>query len=216
MDIVNQAFKKLLQAKTIDDVDRILDDLNVDKKYRIAEQLYPEIKFKITEKEILELKSKKIVSDENFVSNVPNSDALSKLLYALAWKNGDLLKLKHIIEGIIGGDEDTKENGLVFYQFGKHLSNESVEPIIDQNVLRAFGIYLANGDNSKIDRLKRLSLITKKEKKLIAEYKTWLKSDLTQELRDTPQYSNHVDKVLFALGKFVKNRERIQKDSISL
>src|SRR5690606_32497026 len=105
---------------------------------------------------------------------VSSADPLAKLLYSVLWKNGDLLKVKHIIEGIVSEEIDDKENGLVFYQFGKYLAKMPGEPIIDQHVLRAFGAYKANGDKEKLKRLKRLSLITIKEKKLIYEYKSWL------------------------------------------
>jgi hypothetical protein len=54
----------------------------------------------------------------------------------MAWKNNDLKKLKHIIEGI-KDENEYKKTGIVFYQFGKHLRNIG-EPIIDQHVLRAF------------------------------------------------------------------------------
>jgi hypothetical protein len=40
-----------------------------------------------------------------------------------------------------------KKNGLVFNQFGKHLADHK-EPIIDQHVLRAFGIHLCKDSDS--------------------------------------------------------------------
>ena len=55
----------------------------------------------------------------------------------------------------------------MFYQFGKYLTKKPGEPIIDQHVLRAFGIFKADGDKDRIKKLKRLSLITKKEKRLM-------------------------------------------------
>lgn len=115
-------------------------------------------------------------------------------------------KVKHIIEGIVSGQQDDKESGLVFYQFGKYLSRSPGEPIIDQHVLRAFGVYKAEADREKIDRSKGLTLITKKEKALIEEYKLWLRTDLTKELRANDDYAYHVDKVLFAVGKSIKGK----------
>jgi len=206
MEIVTRTFEKLLTSKTIDEVERILDDLRIDMKYRMDDKVYPRIKFKITKEEIDDLKEKGLITADNLLTDISNADPLTKLLYSVSWKNGDLKKIKHIIDGIISGQADEKENGLVFYQFGKYLTKKPGEPIIDQHVLRAFGVYNANGDKEKIDRLKRLSLITKKEKELIDQYKLWLRTELRKELRDIDNYSYHVDKVLFAVGKSVKEK----------
>jgi len=206
MDIIKRTFDKLMKSKTTDEVDRILDDLKIEKKYRIDDKIYPRIKFKITLEEIEKLKEERIITQDNLLSDISGGDTLTKLLYSVSWKNGDLKKVRHIIEGIISGQRDEKENGLVFYQFGKYLTKEPGEPIIDQHVLRAFGIFKANGDKKKIKMLKRLSNISNKEKKLIEQYKTWLRNDLTKELRCKDNYSYHVDKVLFAVGKSVKEK----------
>jgi hypothetical protein len=206
MEKVTQTFEKLLIARTIVEVERILDDLKIDKKYRMDEEVYPPLKFKITKQEIEELKESGVIAADNLLTDISNADALTRLLYSVSWKNGDLKKVKHIIEGILSGPLDEKENGLVFYQFGKYLTKKPGEPIIDQHVLRAFGIYKASGDKEKLERLKRLSLITKKEKELIDQYKSWLRTELTKELRDQDDYPYYVDKVLFAIGKSIKEK----------
>ena len=206
MEIIRRTFEKLLKSKTVDEVEEILDDLEIDKKNRMDDNSYPRLKFKITKEEINGLKEKGIITADNLLADISSADTLTKLLYAVSWKNGDLKKVKHIIEGIISGQEDDKENGLVFYQFGKYLTKKPGEPIIDQHVLRAFGIFKADGDKEKIEKLRRLSLITKREKELIEQYKQWLRTDLTNELRDNDNYSYHVDKVLFAVGKSVKDK----------
>ena len=41
---------------------------------------------------------------------------LTKLLYSIIWKNGDLGKEKHIIEGVLNFNK-IDEKGLVFYHF---------------------------------------------------------------------------------------------------
>lgn len=206
MEIIARTFDKLRTSKTIDEVEKILDDLKIDKKYRMDDKVYPRLKFKITKQEIEELKEKGLITADNSLTDISSADTLTKLLYSVSWKNGDLKKVKHIIEGIISGQQDEKENGLVFYQFGKYLTKKPGEPIIDQHVLRAFGLFKANGDRDKVERLKRLSLITKKEKELINQYKLWLRTELTKELRNNDNYSYHVDKVLFAVGKSVKEK----------
>jgi len=206
MEIITLTFEKLLTSKTVDEVERILDDLKVDMKYRMDDKVYPRLKFKITKQEIEELKEKGLITADNLLADIANADPLTKLLYSVSWKNGDLKKVKHIIEGIVSGQEDAKENGLVFYQFGKYLTKKPGEPIIDQHVLRAFGLFKANSDSDRVEKLKRLSLITKKEKELIDQYKLWLRTELTKELRGSENYSYHVDKVLFAVGKSVKEK----------
>jgi hypothetical protein len=206
MEIITLTFEKLLTSKTVDEVERILDDLKVDMKYRMDDKVYPRLKFKITKQEIEELKEKGLITADNLLADIANADPLTKLLYSVSWKNGDLKKVRHIIEGIVSGREDAKENGLVFYQFGKYLMKKPGEPIIDQHVLRAFGLFKANSDSERVEKLKRLSLITKKEKELIDQYKLWLRTELTKELRGSENYSYHVDKVLFAVGKSVKEK----------
>jgi hypothetical protein len=208
MEIVKLAFDKLMNSKNIDEVENILDDLKIEKKYRMDIDTYPQIKFKITKKEIQELKRDGTLTTENLFTNISNADTLTKLLYAISWKNGDLKKVKHIIEGIISEPNDEKDRGLVFYQFGKYLTKKEGEPIIDQHVLRSFGIYLANRDQNKIEKLKQLSVITKDEKCLINQYKLWLKTGLNKELRENENYSYYVDKVLFAIGKSVKSKNK--------
>ena len=207
MEIVKKTFDLLEQSKTTNEVEEILDKLNIDLKYRINPEIYPEIKFKITKQEIEELKSKGLISKDNVLVDLSHADTLTKLLYSVLWKNGDLKKINHIIEGIISDEPKERENGLVFYQFGKYLTKKPGEPIIDQHVLRAFGIYKANGDEKEIERFKRLSLITKNERDLIDAYKKWLQTGLKEELRNCKDYSYHVDKVLFAVGKSIKEKK---------
>ncbi|MBX2956293.1 MAG: hypothetical protein KF846_09060 [Cyclobacteriaceae bacterium] len=204
MEIISRTFEKLLTSKSVDEVERILDDLKIDKKYQMDDNVYPRLKFKITKQEIEDLKEKGLIKSDNSLADISSADTLTKLLYSVSWKNGDLKKVRHIVEGIISEQADEKENGLVFYQFGKYLTKKPGEPIIDQHVLRAFGMFKANGDKDKLEKLKRLSLITKKEKELIEQYKLWLRTELTKELRDNDNYSYYVDKVLFAVGKSVK------------
>ncbi|HCW07768.1 MAG TPA: hypothetical protein DGG95_10440 [Cytophagales bacterium] len=208
MDIVKQAFEKLHASKTIAEVEGIISELKVE-KYQMDPETYPKIEFKITKEEIEELKAKGIITKDNLIADIANSDTLTKLLYSVSWKNGDLKKVRHIIEGIISRKIEDKKDGLVFYQFGKYLTKRPGEPIIDQHVLRAFGIFKAKEDKDKIEKLKRLSLITEEEKGLIDQYKSWLQSeDLTKDLRNAENYSYYVDKVLFAVGKRVKERSK--------
>jgi hypothetical protein len=201
MDKVKDVFAKLTEANSIKEVKSLFLGFE---KFMMNDDVYPQIQFKIEKKDIEDLMSKGIITEQKLLSKSFEGDALSKLLYAVLWKNGDLSKLKHIIDGILEESEVNRDNGLVFYQFGKYLTKKEGEPIIDQHVLRAFGIYRADGNEDKIKQLKKLSLITKKEKELIQDYKKWLKTGLQPVLMTEENYSYEVDKLLFAVGKSVK------------
>jgi hypothetical protein len=208
MDKLKDVFRRIEAATKTVEVSSILDDVGIDHKYRIDEGIYPELQFKITKEELLSLKNSGGITFDNLIGNPSDADVLTRLLYSVLWKNGDLRKVKHIIDGILEDESVDKESGLVFYQFGKYLTKSSGEPLIDQHVLRAFGMYKAKDDEEKIKYFKRLSLVTKKEKALIVQYKSWLQNDLTEELRSEDNYLYHVDKVLFAVGKSVKEKTR--------
>jgi hypothetical protein len=204
MEIVDEAFKRLEAAKSIEEIDRIVVDLRINKKYHFDVKKYPSLEFKITNEEINELKEKGIITQDHSLSNISETeDPFIRLLYAVLWKNGDLLKIKHVINGILSEDKDVNENALVFFQLGKYLADDS-EPIIDQHIVRAFGVYKATTIKEKKEFL-NMSQVSNKHIKLIIEYKEWLKS-LTGKLNENAYF--HVDKVLFAVGKSIKAKKK--------
>ena len=173
--------------------------------------MYPALNFSISKSEINQLVASEILNEDHTFSKNMNdklTDPLTKLLYATAWKNGDLPKIKHIIKGILKEEDASNENkAIVFHQFGRYLTKTPGQPIIDQHVIRAFGIFTPN-DGKKmwyVQELIRLSVVNKKHNGIIETYKKWLGSDgLLNELRQCEGYTYHVDKLLFALGKTVK------------
>jgi hypothetical protein len=203
MNGVKDVFEKLEKITSVEEIEPLFSGFE---KFRMNDDVYPQIQFQSKKDDIEALISKGIITTEKSLSKSFEGDTLSKLLYAVLWKNGDLSKIKHIIEGILDESEEDKENGLVFHQFGKYLTKKEGEPIIDQHVLRAFGIYKANDNEDEIEQLKKLSLITKKQKRLIKDYKDWLKIGLKPELRAEKNYSYEVDKLLFAVGKSLKSK----------
>lgn len=204
MTTINSTFQKLSQATTSQEIKDLLKA--IDPKYHMNWDKYPPITFKITHEDVNELELDDDFSTKDLMGKVDENSALTKLLFAMAWKNGDLQKLKHIINGIKGEKDETQKNALVFYQFGKFLTKDNGEPIIDQHVLRAFGMYMAQQkpDKFKSSEYKNLTTITHKHRDLIEEYKEWLQSGLTEELKNEPDYVYHVDQVLFAMGKKLK------------
>ncbi len=203
----NKIFAQIKEAKTISDLDAILDNKqNFSENNRRDILSYPKIEFSIKKKEIQSLiKDKTLDNNLNFSANITKNitDPLTKLLYATAWKNGDLKKIKHIIKGI-NGNSNKQDKALVFYQFGKYLTKKSGQPIIDQHVIRAFAVYQTT-ENHRIEKLQKLKTLNKTHKKLIDDYISWLQGkDLTEEIKSIADYSHYIDKLLFATGKTIK------------
>jgi hypothetical protein len=206
MEKLIAVFDALMKSKTTDKVNKLLSEHGIDRRFYFSDDTYPKLDFKITPKEIAELKQRKILNEKNNIIDVSAFTAMERLLYALAWKNGDLKKIRHIVGGILSTENEPTDKAIVFNQFGVYLSGKSNEPIIDQHVLRAFAIYEYRKDPDEMERFRKMDLVTKEHKSLINRYKIWLSQDLTTELRQTADYTYHVDKVLFALGKYAKNQ----------
>lgn len=208
---INEIFEQIKRSNTIADIESIADRMNIEEKNRMNVKSYPKIDFSINQNEIRLLKEQQIINNNlDFAEDITSkiSDPLTKLLYATAWKNGDLKKVKHIIRGIEDSDNENSEQdeALVFYQFGKYLTKVPGQPIIDQHVIRAYAIYRSN-EISEIDGLREISILNEKHKSIIKDYKNWLVSDnISQALRTEKDYSYHIDKLLFATGKATKTR----------
>lgn len=208
-NLVDKAFEQIKKSRTIADLEVICDLVDIPFKNRMDVKRYPKIEFSIHHEDIETLISNKILNDNlDFSSDVTAkiTDPLSKILYSIAWKNGDLVKIKHIIKGILDCDEEVTSptEALVFYQFGKYLTKRNGQPIIDQHVLRAYAVYCAPFTRD-IENLRKIEILNKTHKSIINDYKDWLKSDdITLELRDNNDYTYHIDKLLFAIGKTIK------------
>lgn len=204
-EYTDKIFYKIESCHTIEDLKGILDTYEDLKKYQKDITTYPKLEFNLTKNEINYLRKQKIINN-NYGLNINLSselkDPLAKLLYAIIWKQGDLKKIKHIVKGIIDTNQ-VSQNAQVFFQYGKYLSEVSKEPIIDKNVIRAFGIY-HNSDENEIYCLRKLNQLKKKHQKLIFAYKNWLNNRLTNELKANDDYLFYIDQVLFATGKAIK------------
>ncbi|GAA4061665.1 hypothetical protein GCM10022389_02640 [Flavobacterium cheonanense] len=209
-ELVNNVFKEICASKSISGLEKILDKRRVENKYRIKIDDYPKIEFNITIEEIQKLEEESFICKNIFNHNKigETENTIVKLLYAMAWKNGDLKKIRHIIQGIknVGESSSEKNDGLVFYQFGKYLTKKEGQPIIDQHVLRAFKVYRTDLNNiCDIKKSRNLTTIGKNEKALIIDYKNWLISEaISDELKKETDYAYHIDKILYAVGKKIK------------
>ena len=211
LKFTNEVFSLIKNSKSISDLENIPGKFGKLAMKGISIEDYPKIEFSISISEIQSLLENELIDrDLKLAKNISSkiNDPLSKLLYAIVWKNGDLKKIRHIIKGILNSESenDDQEEALVFYQFGKYLTKIPGQPIIDQHVIRAFAVYNSK-DISRMKSLRQIQKLDKDHNDFIKWYKEWLVSDaLTTELRRETDYSYHIDKLLFATGKTIKTQ----------
>jgi|JI10StandDraft_1071094.scaffolds.fasta_scaffold51423_1 hypothetical protein len=213
-ELVNDTFSGLKQATTISEVRNLLNHDSIQKKFRSKSEKYPPLSFNISKDDIDELTERKSLGDWNNIpltNLIDGATTLEKLLLAMIWKQGDLMKVKHIVDGIRNVNQDGK-SGQVFRQFGRFLNDPENEPIIDQHVLRAFRVDdLTMNRSSVIDfnehaisKARSSSILTSSDHADIEKYKQWMRTGLNSTLRSIPGYMSAVDDVCFAVGKAIK------------
>jgi hypothetical protein len=180
-------FNELIQLKNKNELINLFDKYNIKRRDR---KKYPDLEFNINVDEIVSLKNSGIItSEDNLNELLPKNEkltSLEKLFYAVMWKNGDLVKIKHIISGICGENTTSK----VFNQFGKYLRNKE-ELIIDQHVLRAY-IFYKDGNIIKDIKDKHYDLY-------FNDYKTWINNNNLFKMNKIL-----IDELLFGIGKKMK------------
>lgn len=190
-EFAKKIFDRIEKAKNEDDLKKILEKDPELTKYKMSEDKYPKLKFSISESDLENVNMDTI--------NWGEQTALTKLLYAIVWKNGDLGKEKHIMDGALGNE--VSGDRLTFHQLGKHLRDKD-EPIIDQHVLRAFQ-YKNDAPANPIQN----DVLKSQHEKLVEDYKLWL--------NQLPRFENSfywIDKILFALGKMIKKSLKSTKN----
>lgn len=207
--LIKETFNAIKKAKKVTDIKNFIRNHKVIKHKYKDENDYPSIRFNISKREIKNLIKSKLLSDDFSLSkeiSYKESNTLIKILYSIIWKNQDLKKIRNIILGIL--DEEREGDSIVFYQFGKHLNNPSIEPIIDQNVMRAFLLYksIANSEEETINKLRRKSIVNGKDENSIKEYKDWIKKSIPKNLRNKRGIEK-IDKLLFTVGQIVKVKQ---------
>ena len=206
--LVCEVFEKLSNANSVKDIESIVVNNKVLWKNRFNPSKYPELKISLSAAEISNLVGRGILTNENKVSSqmeFSNLTPLEKILYSVLWKNGDLGKERHIVEGVTAAcmdvDDLNRDKSLVFYQFGRHLANRE-EPIVDQHTIRAFLLFKYDGDEeSEITRIRKIAKVGKED---LAQFKEWLNSHSCKNIEN--QF--HIDKDLFALGKAIKFKKQ--------
>jgi hypothetical protein len=200
-------FSKIEAAKSIEELKLIINLNQYPYLKKFDEKKYPRLDISLTTKDIDYLKEKNLIDKDGFLcKSIAESDSLSsleKLLYSILWKNGDLGKESHIINGVIGGPD--KKSGFVFYYFGRHLENKT-NPIIDQNVIRAFSSFQASKNKfQNIEKILNKKDVTAKDKKECEEYIAWQNQHKLKKAEPL-EFTYYVDRLLFALGKYLKNQ----------
>jgi len=221
--LVERVFDVITTANTLTQIQNLLISEPELKANKINTLKYPRIEFNFSSNDINNLLSKNYISDDYKLKissiELEKESVLTKLLYSIIWKNGDLGKEKHILEGISNRDKND-DKALVFYQFGKYLGDPSrKEPIVDQHTLRAYGVFLCikneigriiekipnrkkNTAPLNDDYYRKLSSTTKKEIPLIQDYKNWI---MSHKLYSDIDFVYTLDLVLFSLGKSIKS-----------
>lgn len=194
----NSLFNKIGNSITENDLNKIATDYNL----KLVDNKYPRLDFDISRVEIEELKNAGVLTTNNLdllIINQDNLNPIAKLLFAIAWKQGDLQKMKQIIKGIeeVGSPDNEKKDALVFYCFGNHLGNPTKYPIIDQHVIRAFNLFK---DKLNCDSVRRSDKVTQCDRK---NYLEWF----WKFENKSSGFLYNLDRILFEIGKTVKLRK---------
>jgi len=173
-------------------------------KYSFDEQKYPRLGFTLSYDDLVPfLKENNTIATAFYFEQATQDNPFAKLLYATLWKNGDIIKIKHIVNGIQdisrqnGIRQGSANNGWVFYQFGRHLADPK-EPIVDQHTIRAYKILTQDINFENVYKATYVS-----RDNLIA-YCKWIKLIKFSNSEKT-ECQHLLDKILFTLGKAAKN-----------
>lgn len=204
--LIRETFRIVKKAKKVSEINNFIMNHKLLKQKYKDENDYPSLRFNISKKEIKYLVNSKLLSKDFYLSNEiaykKSTDTLTKILYSVVWKRQDLKKIRNIIQGILG--KKNEGNSVVFYQFGKHLNKPSSEPIIDQNVIRAFLLYKSINKKEKIFKeLRKKNTVNDKDKVTIDKYKKWIIKSVPKNQK-TKNGIETIDKLLFILGQLVK------------
>ena len=136
------------------------------------------------------------------VSKISAAAPLTKLLYALSWKQGDINKINHVIRGILNSDNEDKEgsSGPVLFQFGRHLAQPHAEPIIDQHVIRAYSVWKANSAIEAEDA-QRIAILRTEHSAVVRGYRLWFQGIVSKKNR---LRGDVIDDLVFAVGNSIK------------
>lgn len=199
-------FKNLESHLNLSDLNTYIDETGINEEINSFYNIYPKFSLNIEVDEILELKRRGILDDQNKINPITfTGTALERLLVAALWKNRDINKLQHIVDGILQTDGFRTDYSLIFKQFGHSLTDSS-EPIVDQHVLRAYEIKsLTTYSEQAVNSLRKKSVYKTSDKAILKSYREWFKNIIGRiSVKDQSEYKEKLDKILFVKGKAVK------------
>lgn len=170
------------------------------------ETKYPVLKFAIDNAELDQLIRRSTINDDHTLnlSAEQGYSTLEKILISILWKNGQISRIQHVVDGMTNDIKSKSKHGIIFQQFGRSLRHKD-EPIVDQHVLRAFCYYV---DTPTLDLAKYRqykAAYNNSDQRLIEEYRLWFKKILNRIPEDQKNtFKYRFDKVLFVIGKNLK------------
>ena len=199
-------FNNLESHQTLSDLITFIDEQGLDKEIEMFYKKYPKLRLNIEAAEITKLIEQDILDRQNKLNpNTFHGTTLERLLVAALWKNGDINKLQHIVDGILQTEGFRSDYSLIFKQFGHSLTT-SLEPLVDQHVLRAFEIKsLPIYSEFAVNSLRKKRIYKTSDNTILNSYRQWFKNIIGRIcIEDQPDYKEKLDKVLFIKGKAVK------------
>lgn len=199
---VETSITKLSEKKLVDHA----IDVNKNSNHRLSKHInkYPKIPFVITQEDLKEIEKieAKLTAPEEIEKD--NWTPLEKLLYAHLWKDGKLKSTKNIIDGIRDASQNSKDDAspksaLVYYYFGRYLTNRRIHPILDQHTVRAYKLINKHDFDSS-------RAYAKVEHQDAQNYIKWFREILENENIKDDNSIICLDKFLFGLGKFAKTK----------
>lgn len=187
---------RIYASRSLEDLESILQDPIIS-KYVMNKDRYHQLNLNITKEQVQAYISSGFFRADGSIdeTKLEQESAAIKLLYAFLWKQGDLQKVKYIVQGVTN-HEPVPESGMVLYYFGKHLADKK-HPIIDQHVIRAFAMATKKPQINE-------DILSKKDIDNIQSYIHWFQHELHSDIRDNSDCRYMVDQVLYALGKRIK------------
>jgi len=227
LKIVKTVFELIGKSKSVDDIIKIPQDIieygSEIEKNKPNIRRYPRLRLRLSLDDIRALESQKVIDGNyclkselatGYLGNKQSMSPLEKLLYSILWKNSDLGKESHILNGIKELKQfDEAKTGKVFYNFGKYISGQ-LNCIIDQHTIRAYSVFLSDVQNDSKNNNIDISSARKVEnlnnkKKLIESYKIqfeeWLsKNNINDDNKS--EFCYEIDRLIFSIGKIIKIR----------
>lgn len=204
---------KMQSIQSLLDLNNLIDTEGLKGQIENFYTKYPQYEMRVSAEEIQRLKEVSVLCSENKLNpETFNGNPLERLLVATLWKNGDINKIQHIVDGILHTDGFRTVNSLIFKQFGRSLA-EPLEPIVDQHVLRAFGLMrLTSFSANAVKTLQKKSIYKSSDQGILNEYRDWFKQRLAGvSADDRVKFKESLDKILFIKGKEAKDTGVIPK-----